>query len=104
MPAAMRDHSCEGRTVHHCAIHTIEQLVENPFARDERADWRCRPNSDFARDHVGLDPPMFDRQKAPGATEPGLNLVNDETGERRIFGIARRRLPGSHIGQVNALP
>ena len=69
----------KGRAVHHRAIHAVEHLVEDPFARQHGADRHVSAGQRLRQQHhVGLDAPVLDREEAPGTAEAGLDLVGDE--------------------------
>ena len=90
----------EGRAVHDGAIHAVEHLVEDAFARQHRADRHVAAGQRLRQQHhVGLDIPVLDREESSGAADPGLDLVGDE--QRAVLpaerGGARQKFVGRHV-------
>ncbi len=69
----------ECRAVDHGAIHAIENLVEDPFARQYGAGRHLTAGQRFRqKNHVWLDAPMLAGEEPPGTSQPSLNLVGDK--------------------------
>jgi len=65
-------------------VHAIEDIVEDPFARQHDADRNMSAGQRLGeKDHVGFDRVVVNRQEFASATDPGLNFVGDE--KRPIF-------------------
>src|SRR4029079_109414 len=93
----------KGRAVHDRAIHLVEDLVEDTFARQQRADRNVAAGQRLRQQHhVGFDVPVLDREEFSGAADAGLDFVGDEY--RAVF-FAQRRGAGQEFirRQVDAL-
>ena len=65
--------------MHDRAHHRVENLVENPFVGQYRADRNVTAGQRFGeQDDVRLDAPMLACEEATGASEPGLDFVGDK--------------------------
>ena len=86
--------------MHDRAVHLIEDLVEDAFPRQQRADRHMSAGQRLCQQHhVGLDIPVLDRQKFSGAADAGLDLVGDE--QRAVFAAQRggtgQEFVGGHV-------
>ena len=71
--------AAEGGAVAHGALHAVEDPVEGGAGDEHRADRDEAPGERLGdADHVGLQTPVLQREKAPGAPKAGLHLVADE--------------------------
>ena len=70
---------CEGRAVHHGALHAVEDRVEDLPGRQQGADRDVAARERLRQsDQVGLEAPVLGGEEAAGAAEAGLHLVRDE--------------------------
>ena len=65
--------------MHDRAVHAVEHLVEDPFARQQRADRHVPAGQRLGQEHhIGLDVPVIDGEKPAGPSHAGLDFVGDE--------------------------
>jgi len=73
-----------------CPVHPIENLFENPFPGQDRADRHMSAGQRLGEQyHVGLDAPVLDGKKTAGPPEPGLDFVSNEQGAELSTQIER---------------
>ena len=83
--------AAEGRSVSYRALHSIEDLVEYLLSREDGPDWHVSARQRLGeQDHVRLDVPVLDCQKAAGAPQAGLDFVSDE----------QRPVPAAKLGRA----
>ena len=76
--------------MNHGAVHLIEYLVEDVFARQQRADRNMAAGQRLRQQHhVGFDVPVLAGEKPSGAADAGLNFVGDQ--QRSIAAAQRGR-------------
>ena len=65
--------------MHDGTVHSVENLVEDPLARQHRAN-RDLPAGERLRqkNDVGFDAPVFAGQKAPRSPKSGLHFIGDK--------------------------
>ena len=86
------------RPMHDGTVHSIENLVEYPFAGQHRANRDMPAGQRLGQQNdVGLDAPMFAGKKAPGSPKSGLDFIGNKQCavlaaklERRTQVIVRR--------------
>ena len=82
----------------HGAIHAVENLVEDPFARQYGAGRHLTAGQRFRqKNHVGLDAPMLAGEEPPGASQPGLDFVGDK--QRAVLSAKLDRRPQIVVGR-----
>ena len=86
--------------MHHGAVHTIEDLVEDMLAGQHRADRHVPARQGLGQQHhVGFDVPVLDGKESTGTADAGLHLIRHE--QRAIFptqrGSPRQELVGRHV-------
>ena len=91
--------AAERRAVAHGSLHAVEHPLEGRARDEHRAD-RHEPAGQRLgeTDHVGLEPPVLQREEAPGTPDPGLDLIADEQRPR----LAAQRLGADQVARPAA--